>query len=168
MILAAQQAFSEWQTLWTVQASASATLTGLVFVAVSINLARIVAFPGLPSRVAESIVQFLQVFFICTALLIPGQTLAAAGAEVLGIALFAWVLQAIWLVRYARSRTGHPRLWLAIRILQTQLANMPLLVAGVCLVLGSAAGFYWLAGGFAFCFIAGVLNAWVLLIEVVR
>jgi hypothetical protein len=54
-----------------VQAEAAATLTGLVFVAVSINLAKIIAFPGLPSRAAESILQFLQVLFICTVALIP-------------------------------------------------------------------------------------------------
>jgi len=50
-------------------------MTGLVFVAVSINLAKIIAFPGLASRTAESIVQFLQVFFICPVTLIPRQQL---------------------------------------------------------------------------------------------
>jgi hypothetical protein len=44
---------NEWNTLLAVQAGAAATLTGLVFVAVSINLAKIVAYPGLPSRAAE-------------------------------------------------------------------------------------------------------------------
>jgi modulator of FtsH protease len=66
---------SEWQTLLAVQAGAAATLTGLVFVAVSINLASILETPGLPSRAAESIVQFLQVFFICTVTLIHGSQL---------------------------------------------------------------------------------------------
>jgi len=53
---------SEWQTLVAVQAGAAATLTGLVFVAVSINLARILETPGLSGRAAESILHFLQVF----------------------------------------------------------------------------------------------------------
>jgi hypothetical protein len=48
----------EWYTLLAVQAGAAATLTGLVFVAVSINLAKIVVYPGLPSRAAKSILQF--------------------------------------------------------------------------------------------------------------
>ena len=43
---------TEWQTLVEVQAGASATLTGLVFVAASINLARIIEAPGLPPRAA--------------------------------------------------------------------------------------------------------------------
>jgi hypothetical protein len=161
-------ALSEWQTLFALQAGAAATLTGLVFVAVSINLARILAFPGLPSRAAESIIQFLQVFFICTAALIPGQSRVVLAAEILGIALLSWAIQVVGIIRYSRSRAGHPLLWLVIRIVQTQLASTPLLVAGTCLLLGSPAGLYWLVAGFAFSFVAGVTNAWVLLVEVVR
>jgi hypothetical protein len=41
---------AEWQNLLEVQASAAATLTGLVFVAASINLSRIIAVPSLPPR----------------------------------------------------------------------------------------------------------------------
>jgi hypothetical protein len=159
---------SDWQTLFAVQAGAAATLTGLVFVAVSINLARIIAFPGLPSRAAESILQFLQVFFICTATLIPHQPGGLLGIEVLVVSVFSWTMQVIAHVRYGRSRSGHPRLWLIIRVLQTQLASFPFFIAGICLLTGSQAGPYWLVPGFAFSFMAGVANAWVLLVEVVR
>jgi modulator of FtsH protease len=50
---------AEWSTLLAVEAGAAATLTGLVFVAVSMNAAKIMAFPGLPGRAAESLMQFL-------------------------------------------------------------------------------------------------------------
>jgi len=159
---------AEWHNLLAVQAGAAATLTGLVFVALSINLARIMAFPGLPSRAAESILQFLQVFFICTASLIPGQPAEALAAEILTVAGFSWAVQIFAQVRYARSRSGHPVLWLMIRIVQTQFASIPFLVGGVCLLFGMPAGMYWLVPGFVFSFIAGVANAWVLLVEVVR
>ena len=39
---------SEWQTLFAVQAGAAATFTGLIFVAVSINQAKIISVRGLP------------------------------------------------------------------------------------------------------------------------
>jgi hypothetical protein len=159
---------SEWQTLLAVQAGAAATLTGLVFVAVSINLARILETPGLPSRAAESIVQFLQVFFICTVTLIPRQPIVVVAAEILTIAVFSWAAQVTAHIRYAKSRSGHPLLWLTIRIVQTQLASIPFFVAGVYLFLGWSAGLYWLVLGFVFSFIAGVGNAWVLLVEVLR
>jgi hypothetical protein len=158
----------EWQTLLAVQAGAAATLTGLVFVALSINLAKIIAFPGLPSRAAESILQFLQIFFICTAALVPGQPTVAVALEILTIALFSWTMQIIVQIRYARSRSGHPRLWLIIRIVQTELASVPFFIAVVYLLLASPAGLYWLVPGFVFSFVAGVANAWVLLVEVVR
>ena len=90
MVHCSMPPLSEWQTLLSVQASAAATLTGLVFVAVSINLAKIISIPGLPSRAAESIVQFLQVFFICTATLIPRQPITALAAEILAVSLFSW------------------------------------------------------------------------------
>jgi modulator of FtsH protease len=159
---------SEWQTLVVVQAGAAVTLTGLVFVAVSINLARIIAFPGLPSRAVESIVQFLQVFFICTAVLIPHQPAAIIADEILAVAMFSWAMQVVAHIRYARSRSGHPKLWLMIRIVQTQLASIPFFVAGAYLLSGRPEGVYWLVPGFVFSFIAGVANAWVLLVEVVR
>jgi hypothetical protein len=158
----------DWQTILSVQAEAAATLTGLVFVAVSINLTKIVAFPGLPSRAAESILQFLQVFFICTAALTPWQSAIPVAVEILCISLFSWVMQVIAQARYAKANTGHPKLWLMIRVLQTQLASIPFFVAVACIFLGRHAGLYWLVPGFIFSFVAGVANAWVLLVEVVR
>lgn len=159
---------SEWQTLFSVQAGAAATLTGLVFVATSINLSKIMAFPGLPSRAAESVVQFLQAFFICSVCLIPRQPMVALAVEILSIAIFSWCLQGVWHMEYARSREGHPMLWLIIRIVQTQLACIPFIVGGICLLMGLPVGLYWLVPGFALSFVAGVANAWVLLIEIHR
>jgi hypothetical protein len=51
---------------------------------------------------------------------------------------------------------------------QTQLASIPFFAAAAYLLLGLPVGLYWLAPGFVFSFVAGVANAWVLLIEVVR
>jgi hypothetical protein len=159
---------SEWQALFAVQAGAAATLTGLVFVAVSINLARILEVPGLSGRAAESILHFLQVFFVCTAMLIPRQPMAAIGLEILALALLSWAMQVTAQIRYARSRSGHPRIWLIMRIVQTQLAGIPFIVAALLLLQGWPAGVFWLVLGFVFSFISGVANAWVLLIEILR
>ena len=159
---------SEWQTLLSVQAGAAATLTGLVFVAVSINLPRILETPGLSGRAAESILHFLQVFFVCTAMLIPRQPMKALASEIFAVALLSWAMQVTAQFRYAKSRAGHPLVWLIMRIVQTQFASIPFMVGAFLLLLGWPAGIFWLVPGFVFSFIAGVANAWVLLIEILR
>jgi hypothetical protein len=158
----------EWQTLFAVQAGAAATLTGLVFVAVSINLGRVMAIPGLPGRAGESIVQFLQVFFISTVALIPRQPLTTLAIEVLVISVASWSVQVAGQVRYGMSRSGQPWSWLATRVVMTQFATVPFCVASVLLLPGNLAGTYWLIPGFAFSFVAGVISAWVLLVEILR
>jgi hypothetical protein len=159
---------SEWQTLLSVQAESAATLTGLVFVAVSINLAKVLTSPGLPGRAAESLAQFLQVFFVSTTALIPGQRAGALAAEIIAVALLCWALQCASQINYARSKSGHPRWWLVTRIVQTHLGSIPLFVAAIYLLSGSSAGLYWLVPGFLLSFLAGVINAWILLIEINR
>ena len=159
---------SEWQTLFAVQAGAAASLTGLVFVAVSINLARIIETPGLSGRAAESIVHFLQVFFVCTATLIPRQPMTCLAVEIFTVGLLSWAMQVATQIRHAKSHSGHPRVWLIVRTVQTQLASVPFIVAALLLLYGSPAGLFWLVPGFAFSFLAGVANAWVLLIEILR
>jgi hypothetical protein len=159
---------AEWQTFFAVQAGTAATLTGLVFVAVSINLARIMEVPGLPGRAAESLLQLLQVFFVSGAALVPHQSITALAGEVLAITVVSWLIQTIAQIRYARSRRGHPWLWLLSRTVMSQISTAPFWVAGILLALRNAGGLYWLVPGIAFSFIAGVTSAWVLLVEILR
>ncbi len=159
---------SEWQPVFEVQAEAAATLTGLVFVAVSINLAKIIEIPGLAGRAAESMLQFLQVFFVSSAVLIPRQLLTAIGCEIFFVAALSWLGQLTSQIRYARARSGHPLKWLAQRVVTTHIASIPLAVAAVMLILGNSYGLFVIMGGFFFSFVAGVVGAWVLLVEILR
>jgi modulator of FtsH protease len=158
----------EWQSFFSVQASAAATLTGLVFVAVSINLGRILSVPGLPGRAGESLLQFLQVFFISSSVLIPRQPLGRAAAEILAVSVASWTAQTVSQIRYSQSRAGHPLSWILTRTAMSQLAAVPFWVAGILLLLGNPDGLFWLVPGFALSFVAGVISAWVLLIEILR
>jgi modulator of FtsH protease len=158
----------EWQSFFSVQASAAATLTGLVFVAVSINLRHIMSNRGLPGRAAESLVQLLQVFFVSSVLLVPRHSPRVLATSIFGIALIAWVIQTVAQVRYAKARGDEPWSWLLTRVFMTQLGTLPFCVAATFLLLGSSAGLYWLVPGFIFSFLAGVLSAWVLLVEILR
>ena len=159
---------ADWSNYLAVQASVSATLTGLVFVAVSINLSRVLAIPGLPGRAAESLMHFFGALLISMTALIPGQTAVMLGTEVIALASVLWLLQTMIQIRYARLRTGHPRWWLITRIVQTQVVNLPFIAAGALLVQGSPGGMYWLVPGFLLSLISGVIEAWILLVEILR
>jgi len=50
----------------------------------------------------------------------------------------------------------------------TQAATLPVVVAGVSLLVGAGGGLYWLVPGVVFSLVVAVVNAWVLLVEVVR
>ncbi len=159
---------ADWSNYLAAQAEVGATLTGLVFVAVSINLSRVLAIPGLTGRAAESLMQLLGIVGIATVALIPRQPIPFLGAEIVILSALFWIIQTVLQIRYLRQRTGHPPFWIVIRMLQTQCANLPFAVSGILLLRGSPSGFYWLAPGFAFSLAAGVASAWVLLVEILR
>jgi hypothetical protein len=159
---------ADWTSYLSTQAGAAATLTGLVFVAVSINLSRIISVPGLSGRAAETILQFFGVLIVSTTPLIPRQSTGALGAEILLAGSVLWILQTVLQVIYMGRRAGHPLYWLIVRILQTQFATIPFCIAGILLLRGSSAGLYWLPLGVIFSLISGVVNAWVLLVEILR
>ena len=159
---------SEWNTLLAVEAGAAATLSGLVFVALSINLNRILTVPGLSGRAAESLMQFLEVFFVATVALIPGQPDWILAWEILAIGGVLWLAQVIVQVRYLRIRAGHPWAWFVNRALYAQAATLPFLVAGAAMLLGWPGALYWLMAGFVMSFVAGIVGAWVLLVEILR
>ena len=152
------------------QAGAAATLTGLVFVAFSINQAKIMEYPGLTGRAQESILQFLEVFLVCTVALIPRQPEQILAIELLIVGVFFWVVQVIGQIRYLRLRAGagHPWSWFVYRCVLSQLGSVPFLVAGIALLVGSPSALYWLTPGFVFSFAAGIVSAWVLLVEILR
>jgi hypothetical protein len=139
-----------------------------VFVAVSINLTRVISVPGLTGRAAESIIQLFGVFLLSTVALVPGQSAVTLGSQILALASAFWSLQTILQAIYMRRRKGHPLLWLLSRVIQTQLSCIPFVVSGVLLIGSSSAGLYWLVPGFMFSLLSGVLNAWVLLVEILR
>jgi hypothetical protein len=71
-------------------------------------------------------------------------------------------------LRAARDRVGPSPGVLAGRIVMAQVAVLPLLVAGVSLLLRAGGGLYWLVPGVLLCLVVAVLDAWVLLIEILR
>ncbi len=79
---------SEWNDLFVATAGASAALAGLVFVAVSINIERILSYRGLPERALETSCSCcLGALLVSIVGLIPAQSHVALGLELLVVSL---------------------------------------------------------------------------------
>lgn len=161
---------SEWSDLFVAAAGASAALAGLVFVAVSINLERILKFEGLPERALETVVLLIGVLLISLVCLIPGQSHVALGLELLAVGL----VTAYVIVRQpatssdpdpdpAAERARVRSRW-AVRLA----ATVPLIVGGATVLAEGGGGLYWIVAGIAFAIVGAVANAWVLLVEILR
>jgi hypothetical protein len=157
-----------WVNLMIAEAGASAALTGLVFVAVSINLEKVLAYPSLPGRAAESIIQLFGVLMITTLCLIPGQGPKLLGWELSVLGLLLWTVPSVVQARYLLQKRAEPWHWIGTRVMFNHLATLPVLAAGISLVVHAGGGLYWLVPGILFSFIAGIFHAWVLLIEILR
>ena len=158
---------SEWTDLFVASAGASAALAGLVFVAVSINVDRILKFEGLPDRALETVLMLVSVVLVSIVGLIPGQSTTALGAEILALGL-AFGLVIARLARRSLPHGPHPRAWLISRLGVAAAATLPMIVAGASLLAEAGGGLYWLVAGMVFAIVGAVANAWVLLIEILR
>lgn len=155
-----------WENFFVAEAGASAALTGLIFVAVSINLSKILALPHLPGRAAQALLVLLPVLMISTFGLVPGQSAYLLGAEILVVCAVC-ILGMSWLQVRDRVHVQR-RLWVVSIVLTSQIPLLPFVVSGMLLLLGGPHALYWLVPGTLLSFAAGVLSAWVLLVEILR
>jgi hypothetical protein len=161
---------AEWREFFGAAAGASAALAGLIFVALSVNIARILEFEHLPARAAGAIGALMLILTAGLAVLAP-QPPAFLGGEVLALTAMAWWLQ----IASGRSsgqanrKYGRPTHEHIVEIVTGQAQMAPFAVGAVMLMLGqSSLGLAWLAGGCLAVFILSVVNAWVLLVEILR
>ena len=164
--LQTSKAMPGWDNSFVVEAGASAALTGLLFVAVSINLTRILQFPQLPTRTAETLIVLASVLVVSTFALVPGQSMRAYGLEIGGTGLAFWAIQTLALSRTHKADREYSSL--GMRVVANQLPPLAYVVAGGLLVAGRPNGIYWIVPGVLLSFVAGIFGAWVLLIEIQR
>ena len=148
-------------------AGASAALAGLVFVAVSINVERILKLEGAPDRGLQTVFLLLGVVLVSIVGLIPGQDNVALGAELVGVGLFLTIPIGL-LTRRSTPRAPAPRSWVIYRWLTSAAGTLPFIVAGATLIAETGGGLYRAVPGALFAIAGGVANAWALLIEILR
>jgi len=147
---------------------AAATLTGLIFVGISINLTKIISISKLPSMASQALILLLTVLIISSLCLVPGQSAGLLGGEFLFIGTMVWIVAVRIDQRIITKTEAQYKKQYLIKIFFTQLSVLPYLISGLVMLLYGFTGLYCLIPGIAFSFIKSVLDAWVLLVEINR
>jgi hypothetical protein len=145
-------------------ASTAGALAGLLFVAVSINLSRIIEAPGVSGRAAEAIILLSATLSEALASLVPHLSAAALGLAFAIVSVPAWLAPVVIQIQSIRARTYLKPPYAVVRGVLHQLQCSPRWRYGGCY----RGGILWLAAGAIFSMLVAILNAWVLLVEILR
>jgi hypothetical protein len=156
-----------WQTFLAAEVGAAASLTGLLFVAVSINLERILAYPKLPARAGETLTLLLLVVVISSLGLAPQSSDALAG-EILACAGGTSAVVLTVQLRHGPDDPADPIWWYWSRLATIQVPALLFLAGGITLAARHGGGLYWTLPATLIAFLGAVYNAWVFLVEIIR
>jgi len=158
-----------WANFFIASAGVSATLAGLVIVAVSVNLQLILKHAQLPPRASSTIAALMLVVASGLAALIP-QPPKAFAIEIVVIAAIIWVILLVCTreIIVEHRKDGRPIGELVVGLPGGHVAALAFMVGGALLWLGQGSGLYWIAGGAIAALVFAVMNAWVFLVEVLR
>ena len=134
----------------------------------SINLKQILTETALPGRTAQTLIFFVLPLIAALLLVVPGQARNALGAELIATGAFTGITGLIVDHRAGASREepGAPR------PVRRTVPHVPgptgLIASGASLVAQAGGGLYWLVPVTFVAVLAGLINTWVLLIEILR
>jgi hypothetical protein len=156
-----------WSDFAAGMAGAAAALAGLLFVAVSINIQTVLSLPGVPARGAQALIMLSTPVFFSLALLVPGQPVVALAVELLAVAAVAGpaLLRLSW-----RAHSGEQPMssFVTTSLVPAAVLGLGPVLAAVGLLTDSLGGLYWIPAAVAFGLLGGLVNAWVLLVEILR
>lgn len=160
----------KWATFTTVAGAAAASLTGLLFVAVSIRVDVIAQSAELRNRAAQTLSLFFTALLVAIVLAIPVQTYAVLGGELIALAV---ILAATLMALDRRARSGasatgttHAVGSLLEAVAPNAVTSILLAISGLLLVLGVHAGLYVLVLPVITALAGGVVSAWLLLTKI--
>jgi hypothetical protein len=161
-----------WHELFIAGAGAAAALSGLIFVAVSINLREILAEEKkvgssyLTGRALESLAALLVILGISVVGLDPFISRPVFATVLILFAAGSAISPVRSVQAYRRSRIKPVGFDLRLLLASSLVAVYT--VAGITLVAQGGGGLHWLPAGFILATAIAASNAWVLLVEVLR
>lgn len=159
-------AVQAWTPFFGAIAGASAALSGLMIVAMSVNIRELLASPSLPERAGAAIGGLAAALVTSCLIMVPAQPGWLLGVEILVATLLLW---AIWRGIPAAVRADpQPSRPAWVRYGVPALAPILFTVSGVLLVLSLPAGLAALAAACLVAIVAGLLFAWIALVEILR
>jgi hypothetical protein len=159
---------ADWTGFGTAVATAAAALAGLLFISISINLRQILDGPGLPSRAAQTLILFATPLIAAVLVVVPGQARVALGLELVATGLVVGGAQVY--LDLTAERGEQDTVWRRMlgRVFPEVLSCGCLLIAGATLLAQAGGGLYWLVPAVLAAITFGLINVWVLLVEILR
>ncbi len=166
------QAISAWHDFYLMIGTAAATLVGLLFVSLALNVEMITreASSDLRELATHTFTIFISVLMFAVLFLIPSQAPLGLGLPLLGIGAYGLGTTAShFLGARPQARRKQSRLRggssIAIRFAVPALCFVTLMIIAASVLLGRTNGLYWLVPVMSLLLVAASRNAWDLLLR---
>ncbi len=153
-----------WSNFAVITGSAAGALTGLLFVAVSLNRERIARHRALRGQAGRTLVLFMLPLLLSLLLVLPGSSVTALGTGLIVLAVVAGL--ALLLIGRGNKPAGDDSPDPLAQLLDKASPNLVvvlLIVVAGCLQLAGDDGLYWVAASSVVSLVGGVANAWLFL-----
>jgi len=159
-----------WVNYFSSAGSIASSLTGLIFVGLSINVKKIfcISKAHLPSRAFGSLILLTNIVIISNLCLVPNQPLLWLGCEIFIAALLIWIFITRLDVIVYRNVDDYYKKQYFRSLFYSQLSLIPFLTGGVFFIINSNTGFYILIPGIIFSLIKSLLDIWFLIVDINR
>lgn len=156
-----------WSEFNVAMAGATAALAGLVIVAASVNVEKIIASQTLTARLAAAIAALVLALVACAIGLVPGVQAIWYGAVI----IVGTVIAGIFQVHASRVIARDPEPAQTARFAKSTLGFLPIaayLGAGALMVFSHPSGLLLAAVGCLAAIVSAILISWIALVEVLR
>jgi hypothetical protein len=157
----------QWTDFFLMVGTGAAALTGLVFVAMSLNLKAIVKNPTHRYRAIGTLTGLAAVFMMCALVLMGGQDHQAVGVELLVVSSLGGAVFVNGYIQALKSEGSVPTLSL-YRTVGGSICYLAEIIGAIILISGSISGLYTAAIAMVANFYFMISGAWLLVVGVYR